>query len=945
LILPPGNLAYTSSKMKINWRDYTRTRGVTDAAVEGSVRMTEYTRAEAALRESEANLKRAQQIANLGSWSMDYVNERLTVSDEVIRLFGGSPDDPASYESILSTVHPDDREAVDEVWNAALQTGTFDMDHRILVGNEVRWVRQKAEITFDEDGNATSADGILQDITERKRSEDKIRLLARLQTVVADLGVWALKSPSAAVLNRAVELVAQTLEVDCCAILESLPGGEELLLRAGAGCKADALGRATASRAGTQLGATLEAKEPVLVDDARTEARFVPLPRLLGDDGISAISVEIPTSEGAYGALGAYTRAWREFAGEEVHFLQSVAHVIGSSVERHRAEARLKRINQAHRALSACNEVLVRAAEESTLLQQVCRIVVDEAGYPLCWVGAAQHDRTKSIRVVARAGFDDTYLDSLNLSWAEHEEQGRGPMARCIRSQQPIVVKDIATDPQTLSWRAEALKRGYASTVAIPLRLDSVPFGALQIYSSEPQAFGAEEMKLLTELAEDLAFGIATLRRRVQQVRAEEEIRQLNAELEQRVVARTAELASARDRETALASRIQQMLLVEHPPDDFSGLRVAALALPSQQVDGDFYGFFRHAPWCMDLFVGDVMGKGTPAALLGAATKIILIQQLARLMTLARGDELPPTSAIVSGAHAGVVRELIELESFVTLCYGRFDLNRNVLEFVDCGHTGVIHFAASTGACSVLHGDNLPLGIREGERYVEVSALFDPGDVFILFSDGITEASNTNGELFGVGRLLECVRINRDRQPEDLVELIRSAVVQFSGSERMKDDLTCVAVKVVDARLPLARRELEIASDLGELRRVRTFVREVCGATTEQVDEGWIAELELAVNEAASNIMKHAHRDRAGQRILIEADVFPNHVAIRLHYLGHAFDPSKVVPFDPSTGAAALDNARESGFGLYLMSQTVDNVHYSRDERGRHCVSLSKAYT
>jgi sigma-B regulation protein RsbU (phosphoserine phosphatase) len=725
--------------------------------------ITEHKRSEAALRDSEAALKRAQEIAHIGSWSMDYLNNRLIVSDEVIRIFGAAPDDPTTYESIFSVVHPDDRQAVDQVWDSALNTGAFEMDHRIVVGDEVRWLRQRAEIAFDEGGEATRVDGIVQDITDRKRAEQEIHLLARLQTVVAELGLWALKSPCEAVLERAVALVAQTLDADCCTILEVLPDIGGFVLRAAVGCNADDVGRATIKSARTQLEYTAHGSEPVIVGDAAAETRFTPLPRLLGDaGGVSAVCVVIPTTDGAYGVLGAYTRVRRDFASDEVHFLQTIAHLVGSSVERQRRE---------------------------------------------------------------------------------------------------------------------------------------------------------------------------------------EELRRLNAELEQRVLARTAELAAARDRETTLASRIQQTLLRDRSPKGVAGVQVGALALASLEVDGDFYGFFQHEHSRFDLFVGDVMGKGTPAALLGAATKVVLIEALAHLMALAPRGELPQIGEIVGRAHAGLVHQLIDLDSFVTLCYGRFDLQRNLFQFVDCGHTGAVRLAARSSDCSVLHGDNLPLGIREGERHRPVTVVFEPGDLFVLFSDGITEAANANRELFGVERLLDCVRVNREREPQELVELIRSAVVQFSGSEQLKDDLTCVAIKILDLRIPPGRRELEVASTLSELGRVRAFVREVSAAADQQVSERWIGELELAVNEAAANIIKHAHHNRAHERIQLEADVFPKHLLIRLLYLGEAFDPAQVVPFDPSQARSAFEDARESGFGLYLMSQTVDTVHYSRDERGRNCITFVKAYS
>jgi sigma-B regulation protein RsbU (phosphoserine phosphatase) len=306
-------------------------------------------------------------------------------------------------------------------------------------------------------------------------------------------------------------------------------------------------------------------------------------------------------------------------------------------------------------------------------------------------------------------------------------------------------------------------------------------------------------------------------------------------------------------------------------------------------------------------------------------------------MAMSRNGKLPEPQEIVTLAHADMVRHLIDLESFVTLCYARLDLNRRSLDLVDCGHTGVIHWRARTGRCEMLHGDNLPLGICEGEIYDQISVGFEPEDLLLFYSDGITETRNAAGELFGVDRLAECVGINRELEPEALVDAIRKTVIAFSESDQLTDDLTCVAIKVVQERLPLVHEEIEIRSDLKDLRLAREFVRAVCrDLPGSALDVDSVAALELAVNEAVSNVMKHAYHGRADQWIHLEAEAFPGQVSIRLHHLGDPFDPSAVAP-------PALDGSQESGFGVYLITQSVDDVRYYRDERGRNCIALVKA--
>jgi anti-sigma regulatory factor (Ser/Thr protein kinase) len=306
---------------------------------------------------------------------------------------------------------------------------------------------------------------------------------------------------------------------------------------------------------------------------------------------------------------------------------------------------------------------------------------------------------------------------------------------------------------------------------------------------------------------------------------------------------------------------------------------------------------------------------------------------------MSRGGTLPEPKEIVTLAHADMVRQLIDLESFVTLCYARVDLKRQVLDLVDCGHTGMMVVRGKTGSCEMVHGESLPLGIREGEIFDQIAIPFETGDLFLFYSDGITDLRNGHGDMFGLDRLAECVRNNRGLEPDALVDAIRKAAVAFAGCDRPTDDLTCVALKVGEVRQPLARSELEIRSDLKDLALARTFVRDFCRMVPGGLlDEDDVADLELAVNEAASNIMKHAYHGRADQWIQLEAEADPGRVSIRLHHLGDSFDAAAVSP-------PALDGSRESGFGIYLITRTVDEIRYSRDERGRNCIVLVKMIT
>ncbi|MBK6741457.1 MAG: PAS domain S-box protein [Hydrogenophilales bacterium] len=184
------------------------------------------------------------------------------------------------------------------------------------------------------------------------------------------------------------------------------------------------------------------------------------------------------------------------------------------------AEA-LQRVNRVLHTLSECNQALARAKDEEHLIPEVCRLAVELGGYRLAWVGYAETDAARTVRPVAEAGFEAGYLAAMHISWADNEF-GRGPTGRAIRERRPVTALHIQTDPMFEPWREVALRHGFGSSIALPLLLDDGHcLGALNIYAAEAEAFDADEVLFLTELANDLAYGIRALRDRAARDAAE----------------------------------------------------------------------------------------------------------------------------------------------------------------------------------------------------------------------------------------------------------------------------------------------------------------------------------------------------------------------------------------------------------------------------------------
>jgi signal transduction histidine kinase/CheY-like chemotaxis protein len=185
--------------------------------------------------------------------------------------------------------------------------------------------------------------------------------------------------------------------------------------------------------------------------------------------------------------------------------------ILGDALRR---EDELRRLQRILRARGRSGQAILRAKDELDCLEQACRIVVEDCGHAMVWIGYAGQDAGKNVRPVARAGFEEGYLETLKITWAD-TERGRGPVGTAFRSGKPSVCRDMLTDPRFKPWRAQAVKRGYASSISLPLRGDDgKTFGVVSIYSKEPDAFTAQEVELLTGLADDLGYGIAALRMR-----------------------------------------------------------------------------------------------------------------------------------------------------------------------------------------------------------------------------------------------------------------------------------------------------------------------------------------------------------------------------------------------------------------------------------------------
>lgn len=183
------------------------------------------------------------------------------------------------------------------------------------------------------------------------------------------------------------------------------------------------------------------------------------------------------------------------------------------------------RMDRAFSSISSVNIAMIQATSERELLETVCKMIVKKCGYCMSWVGYVKDDESRNIEVIASAGKDQGYTDRLDISLSD-PHRSNGPTGRAIKLGKSIICKDFQTDSKVAYWAPDAIKRGFKSSIAIPLKNHGQVFGAINIYSTEKNVFNQEEVKLLSDMANNFAFAIVSLQTR-------ENLKRVNEKLEQ----------------------------------------------------------------------------------------------------------------------------------------------------------------------------------------------------------------------------------------------------------------------------------------------------------------------------------------------------------------------------------------------------------------------------
>lgn len=347
---------------------------------------------------------------------------------------------------------------------------------------------------------------------------------------------------------------------------------------------------------------------------------------------------------------------------------------------------------------------------------------------------------------------------------------GVGLVGYAALHKEPVNVPDVSSDPRYIQVVDDA-----RSELVIPLLHKDRCIGVFDLESPELDAFSKHDVEILTLLASQAAVAIE------------------NARLYETIRANEDRL----EREMRFAQRVQAALLPTELPKRQKGVDVAARFAPAHELGGDLYDFLAPEAHSLVVAVGDVSGKGVPAALYGA-----FAGELIRSRTFRRRyapERFSPAGVLAS---TNIILHERQLEEYYcTLCYAVFDFKRRKIVLANAGLPYPIR--CSGDACELIELPGVPLGSFAGSTYDELSFDLTPGDLFVFYTDGVSEANDALGREFGTERLLRVVRELRHKSARELVDGIFDAVHEFRGDTPANDDMTAVAVRITQEKANL----------------------------------------------------------------------------------------------------------------------------------------------
>lgn len=371
------------------------------------------------------------------------------------------------------------------------------------------------------------------------------------------------------------------------------------------------------------------------------------------------------------------------------------------------------------------------------------------------------------------------------------------------------------------------------------------------------------------------------------------------------------------NKENKIAEIVQEQLLhTSLVPDE--KIDFAAHSSPKRYVSGDFFEVIPYNNGSFDVILADVMGKGLPAAIIGAATKNVILQQ-SHYLSL-KNQSSPPLNELVSAIDREIFPKLVEARMFITMFVIRVDVKKNKISYISCGHPGGILKKGNSSEVEYLTGLNMPIGITPENDYQVIEVDFQVNDFLILYTDGIVEALQKWTQVDPVKVLLDCLD-GTEKSSQDVVDHIFTQAAAIEGD---KDDMAILSIKFKpENKGKDAKKHYWLQSNLNEIYRLHKIIDN----STAEADEMF----KVAVIETFSNIVKHSNKANSAIKIFTKKDDH-NRLIILFAYHGSPFQPDKIKIPDCSS--------QKDGFGLFLVEKICHKAEYSTASNGVNHITL-----
>jgi sigma-B regulation protein RsbU (phosphoserine phosphatase) len=501
------------------------------------------------------------------------------------------------------------------------------------------------------------------------------------------------------------------------------------------------------------FGWVAQYKEPIVVNDARNDPRVdTEIACLAKLEVRSIISVPLIGKGKMIGVVEAFNKNNGGFTSSDLDILTGLNNQIAVAIDNAHLYRELRREALEKNTLYEVGISLSKSLD----LDEVLRIILEclQRVVPFNAAGVFLIDpEERRLRALYTIGYPEDHDEEVRL------KIGQGLIGHVATTGAAVIVPDVSADPHYIEAHV-----GTRSEVAAPIKVDDRMVGVLNLESNQLNAYSNRDLKLLTAFASQAAISIERTRLHARTLDAKKFEEQLN-----------------------IARAIQQSFLPQKDPK-IAGYEITGRNVSSGEVGGDYYDFISIVGSHTGIAIGDVSGKGMAAALIMASFRASLIAEIRNNYSI----------RTICAKVNSLLWESLDPGNYVTAVYGVLDARNHIFTFSNCGHNPPIMLRAD-GSVELLREGGQILGVTRDAVYEERAIVINPGDIIVLYTDGVTEVFDSKGREFGVDRLVEVIKVNHSGSVHQIQDAIYADVTGFCSSDHIFDDLTLVVVKRLGA--------------------------------------------------------------------------------------------------------------------------------------------------